>query len=186
MKTTYLVNQTQPDGNVRLTVVSSAEWLSIVRANKQVQPEERRYFIADYIADGNDLDCIIIEAPYEDYLIWNRERLFERRNRRIAQKFQHLSLNAPIADSVNLLEVVASEAQVEDASCDAVLIEELRAALNTWKPWANDLLDMYLQGKKRSCTNMLAQKYGVSPQVVRKYKRQFGDFVKNFLEGVSF
>ncbi len=189
MKTTYLINKKLPDGNIRLSVATSTEWLAVVEANKRLPADQRRYFILDYIADGDDLDCIIMEAPFKDYQIWNKERLAERRNRRAGKDFQHISLNAPPAgqiDSVCLLELIASGEQVESAACDLILLDELRAALSTWKPWANDLLDMYLCGQKRTCTDAMAQKYSVSPQVVRKYKRQFEEFIKKFLGGVSF
>ena len=69
--------------------------------------------------------------------------------------------------------------------CDSGLMEELKEALAAWRPWAADLLELYLNGEKRACTEALSRKYGVSPQVIRKYKRQFEDFVKNFLGGVS-
>ena len=73
--------------------------------------------------------------------------------------------------------MLASEEQVEVLACDQILLDELHEALTLWKPWANDLLDMYLQGKKRTCTRTLAERYGVSPQVVRKYKRQFEEYI---------
>ena len=66
------------------------------------------------------------------------------------------------------------------------LMDELKKQLFAWKPWAVDLLAYYLAGKKKSCTAAMAKKYGVSEQVIRKYKRQFEKFVKNFFEGVSF
>ena len=72
------------------------------------------------------------------------------------------------------------------AVLDAVLIDELKIRLTAWKPWAAELLAHYLAGRKKSCTAVMAEKYGVSEQVIRKYKRQFEAFVKKFLAGVSF
>jgi len=189
MRKTYLINKVQPDGTYRLTVVSYIEWLAAVEQNKSLPLEKRRYFILDYIADGDEADYMIMEAPYEDYVVWDRKRKMMERNWKIGRKFQHLSLDAPLAGSDGcgtLLDLVASETQVESTACDRVLLEELRAALSAWRPWANDLLEMYLRGQKRTCTKALADKYGVSPQVMRKYKRQFDEFIKKFLGGVSF
>ncbi len=75
---------------------------------------------------------------------------------------------------------------MEEQVCSQMMELQLREALAAWKPWANDMLDCYLRGERRTCTDTLSLKYGVSPQVVRKYKRQFEKFIKKFLGGVSF
>ena len=75
---------------------------------------------------------------------------------------------------------------VEDIVSDELVLMGLREKLAAWKPWAPELLDMYLDGKKKSCTGFLAKKYGVSEQTVRKYKRQLEEFIKKFFEGVLF
>ena len=59
--TTYLVNKRQSDGTVRLSVADHAEWLAVVKANRELPAEQRRYFIVDYIKDGTDLDCMVTE-----------------------------------------------------------------------------------------------------------------------------
>jgi len=179
----------QPDGSTCLSVASAAEWLSAVNGNKGLPFEQRRYFILDYIADGDDLDCMVIETSLAEYREWDRSRPAEKRNRRAGQALQQVSLDTPpydSEDSGSLLDLIAADTQVESTACDTVLMDELRKALASWQPWANDLLEMYLNGQKRAYTKVLARKYGVSPQVVRKYKRQFEKFIKKFLEGVSF
>ena len=189
MKTTYLINKKQPDGNVRLTVASSAEWLAVVNANKQLPPEQRRYFILDYIADRNNLDRMVIETSADDYYVWHRDHMAAERNRAAGGRFQHLSLDMLLFnndETACLLDTVLSDVSVEDMVSDRMLMAGLREKLTEWRPWANDLLELYLQGRKRDCTAVLAAKYGVSPQTARKYKRQFEKFVKTFLEGVSF
>lgn len=189
MKTAYLINKLQADGSVQLSIADHKEWQAVVRANKQLPAEQRRYFILDYIKDGADLDCMVIETSLEEYRDWDRSRLAEKRNRRAGQVFQQLSLDASLNDSEasgTLLDMIAAEDQVETEACDIVLMDELKKALAEWKPWASELLELYLNGQKRTCTSILAKKYGVSPQVIRKYKRQFAEFIKIFLEGVSF
>lgn len=189
MRTTYLINKVQPDGSICLSVASVEEWIAVVNENKGLPVEQRRNFIRDYIADGDDLDCLIIETSLAEYRKWDRARLAEKRNRRAGRAFQILSLDAPInesEDSMSLVDLIGVDMQVEFIACDQVLMDELRKALASWKPWANELLEMYLQGQKRTCTDVLAEKYAVSPQVIRKYKRQFEEFIKKFLGGVSF
>lgn len=189
MKITYLMNKTQADGSIQLSIVTHEEWLAVVKANKQLPLERQRYFIRDYIADGSDMDWIIIETSREDYLAWHREQTASERNRTWVQTFQKLSLDAEVSieDGTTTLHDVISDANcIEENCCSQLWVEDLRMALKGWKPWANDLLDMYLQGKGRSCTELLSKKYSVSPQVIRKYKRQLEEFVKKFFEGVSF
>ncbi len=189
MKTTYLIKKKQEDGSVCLSVASAAEWLAVVDANKQLPAEQRRYFILDYIADGNDLDRMVIEAPAEDYRVWHNEHMAAQRNRALGQNYKTVPLDA-IQDSENgpafLSDILSSPEQLEETASYRVLMGELREKLAEWRPWGNDLLDMYLEGQKRSCSAMLAEKYGVSQRMVRKYKSQFEDFVKKFLSGVPF
>lgn len=183
MKTTYLLNKQQPDGGIALAIASHEEWLSVIKADKRLPPEQRRCFVFDYIADGDSLDCMVIETPYEEFRVWDRERKAEARNRNIGRRFQQLSLDAPPVGSDStepLLSIIDSGEEVEPAVYDKLLADELRAALAAWRPWANDLLELYLCGQKRACTSTLAKKYGVSLQAVRKYKRQFEKFIKNF------
>ena len=188
MKITYLINQVQPDGSTRLSDVSSAEWRSAIRENDGLPPERQRYFIRDYIADENDMDCMVIEVSASEYSQWDKERSAARRNREAGKNFRVSSLDAPSAGmdrTMARLEQLPDQTQLESKVCDSVLMEELKEALAAWRPWAADLLGLYLNGEKRACTEVLSRKYGVSPQVIRKYKRQFEDFVKKFLGGVS-
>ena len=60
-------------------------------------------------------------------------------------------------------------------------MEELKAALRKWKPWAEELLDLYLSGAKRSSTTALCEKYHLSSRAVQKRKADFEKFVLNFL-----
>lgn len=188
MKTTYLINQVQPDGSTRLSAVSADEWRSAIRENEGLSPERQRYFIRDYIADGNEMDCMVIEVSASEYIQWDKDRSAARRNREAGKNFHVSSLDAPLAGmdrTMARLEQLPDQTQLESMVCDSVLMEELKEALAAWRPWATDLLKLYLNGQKRACTEVLSRKYGVSPQVIRKYKRQFEEFVKKFLGGVS-
>lgn len=189
MKTTYLINKEQPDGSIRLTVSTSSEWLAVVKANRQLPPNRQRYFILDYIVDGGEMDRMVIEASAEAYRVWHREHMAAQRNRAAGKDFLVLSTDASLFDDGEmecLLNTLAGTSKVEEDACDHILLEQLRAELAQWKPWANDMLDLYLLGDKRHGTEALTEKYSVSPQVIRKYKRQFEEFVKKFIQGVSF
>lgn len=188
MKTTYLINKKQEDGNVRLAVATSSEWLSVVKQNRQLPTDQQRYFIVDYIADINELDRMVIEVPMDTYRDWHKEHMARSRNRSLGRSFQHLSLDAITTGAegeVHLEDVVSTGEQVEDTVCNRLLLDSLQEELTRWKPWANDMLELYLQGEQRTCAAVLSRKLGVSPQVIRKYKRQFKEFCKKFFSGVS-
>ena len=190
MKTTYLINKQHPDGTVRLSVADRAEWLAVVKANKHLPLERQRYFIRDCISDGSDLDWMIIETTREDYLVWHREQMACTRNRTFAQAFQKLSLDAEITveddSSTTLYDVVSDPDCVEEICCNQLLMKDLRKALKEWKPWANEMLDLYLQDQGHSCAEVLSGKYGISKRMIRKYKVQFKNFINNFFSAVPF
>ena len=188
MKTTYLVRKELPDGTICLSVATLDEWLAIVKANKSNSAVQQRYFITDYISDGKNTDRMIIESSEEDYKEWNKDRMASARNRARGRNYQILSLDAQSYgknEILDLAEAANSTDQVEADVCAQILVEELKAALADWRPWATDLLECYLRGERRTCTKALSQKYKVSPQVIRKYKRQFEEFIKKFWGGVS-
>lgn len=189
MKTTYLLREQQADGSIRLVVASAEAWRSAVAANKNLPTEQRRYFVFDYIPDGDEVDRMVIETSIEDYRVWHKDHMSAKRNREYGKGFQILSMDALIATKdgpISFGDLVLSGQRVEDDICNQMLMDKLRTELAEWRPWANDVLDLYLQGKKRICTDFLAEKYGVSLQAVRKYKRQFEAFLKKFLSDVSF
>ncbi len=189
MKTTYLMNKVQPDGSIRLSIATFEEWLAMVEANKSLPASQQRYFIVDCISDSRDMDRMVIEVTAAEYREWNRDRMAAARNRVLGKNYQVLSLDAPFRTENTVLDLrkaLKSGERMEEQVCSQMLEVQLREALAAWKPWANDMLDCYLRGERRTCTDTLSMKYGVSPQVVRKYKRQFEKFIKKFLGGVSF
>lgn len=186
-KTTYLINKVHADGSVRLSVVSSTECSAVARRNKEIPADQRRYFIVDYIAERDRIDRMVIETTFEAYSEWNREHARTERNRKLAKSFRFYSLEDVITreNGGGYPEMDnKAEYSVEDQIFDRILIWDLRDRLAAWRPWANELLDLYLAYQKHICGKM-AEKYGVSAQTMCKYKRQFEEFIKNFLSGVS-
>ncbi len=186
-----MLAEEQNDGSKHLIVVPHAEWISVVKANNGLSEEQKRCFIRDIIIEKDKIDLMVYEAPRTLYLEWHRAQEEARCNWNTIKKnnIQFLSIEALTYDEdrwVNFLERIMPDDVMPDMVISQMDVELLRAALDVWKPWANDLLDCYMNGESRSCTNRFAEKYGVSPQTIRKYKRQFKAFVKNFFEGVSF
>ncbi len=188
MKNTYLINKQQKDGTTALCIATIEEWLAVVNSNRNLPTEQRRYFIADCIEEGKDIDRMIIEVTYAEYRRWNSRHTMTERSRKAGKKYQHLSLDAALSETneIALLECLGGTEDIEAIAIDEILMDELKRRLSAWKPWAMDMLESYLVGEKRTCSAAMAAKYGVSEQVIRKYKRQFEEFIKKFFEGVSF
>ena len=82
----------------------------------------------------------------------------------------------------SLHDYVPSVIDVEDIAIDRILIEEIRVALRGWKPWAEELLDFYLSGGKRCCTESLCKRYNLKERTIRKRKEEFNKFILDFLK----
>ena len=183
MKKTYLVYK-HVNGINQLVVASQEEWDAILKENRKVPAEKRRRFIKDCVEDGDVLDCIYIEVPISEHQAWNSRNTILQRKRKVGALYKQVSFDAGVSetDIESLHESVPSNVDLEESAVDNILMEELREALRRWKPWAEDLLDLYLSGRKRLCTEDLCQKYGLSSRAIRKRKAAFEKFVLTFIE----
>ena len=183
MKTTYLIYK-QVDGVQQLVVATQEEWDAIMKGNRGLPIEQRRCFIKDCFTDGDELDCMFIEMTAAEYREWNSKNTVHQRKRKIGVLHSHLSLDAGITDTdvESLHECVPSDFDLERLAMDTVLMGELKQALKAWKPWAEELLELYLAGAKRSCTNNLCKKYQLTDRAVQKRKVAFEKFVLDFLK----
>jgi len=183
MKTTYLVYK-QVNGVRQLAVATQAEWDAILKENRRLPLSKQRLFMKDCFQDGDELDCMYIEVSTSEYRKWNNTNSVQHWKHKIGALYTHLSLDASIsnADIDSLHESVPSDFNLERLAVDAVLVDELRQALRTWKPWAEELLDLYLSDKKRSSTKVLCEKYRISYRAVQKRKAAFEKFILDFLK----
>lgn len=176
MKTTYLVNALQPDGTTTLVETTAEHWHEITENNKLLSKADRRYFIVDIINESGVFDCMIMEAPYKDYLRWHSEQSPATRNRTLKRMYHHLSIDA------GFLENIISQVNMEDEVIGAMLIVELRDALSDWNKWAATVLDMYLAHQNSAVANFIMTQCDVSQPTAYRYIDQFKEFVKKFLE----
>ena len=183
MKTTYLIYK-EVEGTRQLVIATQEEWNFILKENRRLPQEKRRYFVNDCIEDGDELDCMYIEVSASEHREWNSKNTVRQWKRKAGMPYHHLSLDAGIADSdiVSLHESIASDFDLEGIATNHLLFEELKQALRVWKPWAEELLELYLAGAKRSCTESLCNKYGLTDRAVRKRKKAFEKFVLKFLK----
>ena len=114
----------------------------------------------------------------------NSKNTVSQKKRKIGMSYTHQSLDTgvPDTDVEALHECVPSGFNLEGVVADQVLMEELKCALRAWKPWAEELMDLYMAGAKRSCTSVLCKKYRLSDRAVQKRKVAFEKFVLAFLK----
>jgi len=182
MKITYLANKSQPDGSIALTVISPKEWAEIVAQNNSALPQNRRYFINDVIVDRNERDCLVYEVSRDVHRAWSCDHMRAARNRELEPKEKPLSIDAPIQKNaeISLVDTIADCHCMEDAVLFDLALLQLRLILAEWKPWAVEMLNYYLHGKKGKCCRPLADKYGMSVQAMQKNRERFEKFLQNY------
>lgn len=183
MKTAYLIYK-EVDGARQLCAATREEWSAILKENRGLPAEQRRHFIKDCFEDGDGLDCMYIEVSAPAHRKWNSENTMRQHKRKMGKQYTMLSLDtsAPDAEAETLHEYIPSSFDLERIVTDAVLMTELKKALRSWKPWAEELFDLYMAGQKRSCTQILCRKYQISDRAVQKRKAAFEKFVLDFLK----
>lgn len=186
-RTTILIYKDITDPKKGLREATQGEWSAILKKNKGLPMCERRCFMEDSFEDCGVIDRMFIEVPYEEYCCWHRENALSYRNRKAGEGFGVLSLDIPTKNSEgsDLKDVLPVDFDLEEEVTSELMMETLRDSLRKWKPWACDMLDFYLMGNERLCSSALIEKYSVSYVTVAKWKKMFGEYIKNFLRGVK-
>ena len=182
MKTTYLAFNEINNPNSGLKVITQKEWDDILKKNRTLPRDERRFFIKDTIDDENSLDIMFIEVSRNEYNKWNVEKVKSYKCNKYKSKFSFVSLDDPVtgfSEDLTIEDIVSSDYNLEDDSLEHIENQELRYTLANWKPWAETMLDFYLEGRQ-SESRFLAKTFGISAQAVNKRKIKFEEFVKNF------
>lgn len=188
METTYLFKEKKTDGSEGLRIGTRKEYEKAIQDGK-TQPEgKRRYFIREKSLDPHKPDLLIIEVDRDAYRKWNRENIARCRNLKAARQIKKVSLTAAEQelDHNRIYErALCREDPMFEAVCTRMLFEALCEYLRDWRPWALDMLAIYLDEGANVCAMRFADRYGVSVQTARKYIRQFEQRIRTFLEGVS-
>ena len=180
MKATYLVFENGIGSALR--VASKEEWNQILAANRGLSREQRRFFIQDCFEDCGTMDCLYIETTKEDYDKWHAENQRRYRQRISCGDIETLSLDISIQtdDGSSMLDIMDDGINWEEVIIDGIRMRELRVRLASWRDWANELLDYYLAGEQMAATKILAKKYGLSEQLIRRRKRDLESYVKKY------
>ena len=115
----------------------------------------------------------VYRSAASEHREWNSKNTIRQKNRKLGMRYTHQSLDAgvPDTDVETLHECVPSGFNLEGAVADQVLIEELKCALRAWQPWAEELMDLYMAGAKRSCTNGLCKNTSSPTGLFKSEKR---------------
>lgn len=181
-KTTILIYKDMNDPKKGLMEATQEEWSAIMRANKGLPMCQRRCFIEDCFEDCGVIDRMFIEVPYAKYLVWHKEKMGQERNRVRGKEYVHFSINRDLhgAEGCSIQDTIPAEFDLEESIIGEMVLERLREQLANWKPWALELLDFYLDGKKKTCAKVLGEKYGISAMAMSKRKKLFDEFLRKF------
>lgn len=181
-RTTILIYKDSNDPKKGLKEATQEEWSAILKSNKGLPMCERRCFIEDSFEDCGVIDRMFIEVTYKAYMEWHREDSLRYANGKFKGESQTLSLDCPLIghDGEILMDTIADGLNLEESIVSEMLLDKLREQLANWKPWALELLDYYLDGKKKSCAKILGEKYGISAMAMSKRKKMFDAFLKKF------
>ena len=163
MKTTVLVFVDRENTSMGMRIASQEEFTQILIKNKELPLQERRLFTKDVIADTDGLDVMYIETGLPDYQKWNSKQTYRNKIQNERRKYKFLSTDTLCAneDAGDLTDFIADSFCVEKAVVEKETMRQLRAALENWKPWANEVLRFYLNGRKHKACNYLREKYDI-------------------------
>ncbi len=188
MKTTYLVRMTEGPEAGSLRLATGEEWFDIVKRNKELPPDQQRYFITDNIVDNGTTDRMLIEVDYPVYKEWHKSHQASLRNLKAKQAFLILSLDEIAADTegLSLADTISSGRNLEELVNEALFMEHVYSEVRTWYPWATDLLDALINKNWHHCTHEIAVKYKRSDRAIQTSKKNFLKKLKIFLKGLRF
>ncbi|NLS84660.1 MAG: hypothetical protein GXZ14_03470 [Ruminococcaceae bacterium] len=79
-------------------------------------------------------------------------------------------------------DIISDDVDYENQVINKITMKLLRDSLYQWKPWANEILDLYLDGKDECITRFLCDKLECSEQYSRRLKKEFASIVEKYLK----
>ena len=184
MKNTYLVFIDPSNSKSGLRVATAEEWNQILVENRGAEQGKRRYFICDRFEDCGELDRMYIEATKSDFDKWHAQAVETERKRKLGRQYGFVSLQQILQDDdgVSFSNTLEDSYDFEEDLCDRAHLQHLRERLSTWKPWAAEMLDLYLNGERKNVTVIISKRYGKTERTVQRWKELFEAYVKRFFE----
>lgn len=184
MKNTYLVFIDPSDPKSGLRVATKKEWNQILDENRGAEQGKRRYFICDRFVDCGVLDRMYIEATKSEFDKWHSQTVETERKRKLGKQYGFVSLQQILQDEdgLSFCDALEDSNDMEEDMCDKIRIEHLRDRLSAWKPWAVEMLDLYLSGDRKDATVIISKRYGKTERTVQRWKELFEAYVIRFFE----
>ena len=91
MRNTFLVFNDPTNPGAGLRVAKPQEWDQILKKNKTLPREQRRFFITDAFEDCGEIDCMYIETTQEEYNKWHSQKVESERKRRLGEEYGKIS-----------------------------------------------------------------------------------------------
>lgn len=94
------------------------------------------------IADTDGLDVMCIETGLQEYQKWNSKQTYRNKiqNEKSSYKFLSMDTLYTNGDVGDLTDFIEDSFCVEKAVVEKETMRQLRAALENWKPWANEAM----------------------------------------------
>lgn len=186
MSATYLFKEETVKGQKKLRIGTRSEFKEMMEKNKEVEKENKHYFIREKSLDPDQPDILYIEVDRKEYNRWNKENVMRCRNLRAERELKKVPLTSVERGvGYNRLyeQALCKEDPGYDDICAKMLFEALCQELSRWRPWAIDMLHTYLDSGAEICATEFSKRYGVSKTTSWRYVRQFEQRIKKFLEG---
>ena len=184
MKNTYLVFVDPSNSKSGLRVATAEEWNQILVENRGAEQGKRRYFICDRFEDCGELDRMYIEATKSDFDKWHSKDVETERKRKLGKQYGFVSLQQILQDEegISFSDALEDSFDLDEALCDKMRIQHLREKLSAWKPWAVEMLDLYLRGERKNATVIISKRFGKTERTVQRWKELFEAYVIRFFE----
>ena len=183
MKTTVLICKDPSVEKGELIVATHDQWDSILKKNRTLPREQRRFFICDAFEDSGEIDRMFIEVSKKEYDKWHSDKVRIERNRKLEKQLDFISISQKVPDAeLTFEDVIASDYDLELDAEDVLRLEQLRNNLAYWRKWADYMLNLYLAGLRKEATYIISEKFGVSIRTAQRWKDSFETFARNFFE----
>ena len=100
MRNTFLVFNDPTNPGAGLRVAKPQEWDQILKKNKTLPREQRRFFITDAFEDCGEIDCMYIETTQEEYNKWHSQKVESERKRKPDLAKEWSDKNLPLQPSM--------------------------------------------------------------------------------------
>ena len=117
MRNTFLVFNDPTNPGAGLRVAKPQEWDQILKKNKTLPREQRRFFITDAFEDCGEIDCMYIETTREEYNKWHSQKVESERKRMLGDDYCIYSLSEPVSDAdgdMELIDVISNAFNTEN------------------------------------------------------------------------